>query len=171
MGLRSSLAARGIAVAGLAITAVVGCTGTRTGHTSAPKPLPTSTITSAAELIARAFERECAQFSTTYSVINTDVTGSHTSGALVALMAKYGGGWQHALSAAAQVGSGPGVPTGANIARSMAAYIAHDAIDLSKFRAEIGRDGLDSIRLDSSDKAGRAWNRAFTDLTATQSQC
>ncbi len=162
MELRSSLAARGIAVAVLA-TVVVGCTATKTVHPPVPRPLPTSTITSAAELISRAFEHECAQFSTTYSAMVADANGTHTTDDLITLMAKHGGGWQHAFSAASQAGSGPGVPAGPNIARTLAAEIARDKVDLSKVRADIGRD--------SFGKISQAWNRAFTDLAATQSQC
>lgn len=162
MTLRSSLAAHAIAVV-LAAAIVVGCTTTKTANTSAPKPLPTSTITSAAALITRAVERECAQFSSTSSAINSDVSGLSADSALFPLMSKHGSGWQHALAAAAQVGSGPGVPPGSNIARSVAAYIAHDANDLGRLTAAIGRD--------SAEKVSRAWNRAFTDLAATQSQC
>lgn len=160
---RSSAAARAIAIAVLASAVAAGCTATRTVRTPAPRPLPTSTITSAAALIARAAGRECAQFSTTNDAINGDVSGLSADSVLFPLISEHGSGWQHALAAAAQAGSGPGVPPGANIARSIAAYIAHDASDLGTLRTAIGHDRTRHV--------SRAWDRMFTDLAATQTQC
>lgn len=159
----SSAAARVLLIAVLASTVAAGCTATRTVRTPAPRPLPTSTITSAATLIARAAERECVQFSSTNDAINGDMTGLSADSVLFPLISKHGSSWQHSLAAAARTGNGPGVPPGANIARSIAAYIAHDASDLGRLRAAIGSGRTRNL--------SHVWDRAFTDLAATQTQC
>jgi hypothetical protein len=159
----SSPTVHGVVIAGLAAVLVVGCTASRTIHSSAPKPLPTSTITSAAEFIQLAADHECAQFSSTYSAMLADAQGTQTERALIALTAKDGGDWQHAFAAAAEVGNGPRVPVGTNIARTLAADMARDAVDVSKVRVAVGSAGFDEF--------SHAWNHAFTDLATTQSQC
>ena len=154
---------RTIAVAGLAAAILSSCTATRTLHHSAPKPAPTPTVTSVAELILLATDRECAQFGKTYSAIGATTEGSGTLNALIAVMAKRGGGWQKAISAAAHIADEPGIPTGINPARTLSAELARDAVDIGKLRGDIavGRSG----------KIQHAWNQTFTDLASTQQLC
>ena len=161
---QSSLAVRAIAVAGLAVAIVTGCTATTTVHHSAPEPRPTPTVTSAAVLIYLATTRECARFTTTYSAIRAITLGSNTTiGALTPVMARRGGAWQRAISMAAQIADEPGIPRGNNSARTLAGELARDAVDLRMLRVLIAAGRSGTIE--------HAWNRAFTDLANTQLLC
>ena len=161
---QSSRAVRAIAVGGLAIAIVTGCTTTTTVHHSAPRPVPTPTVTSTAELIYLATARECARFTTTFSAIRATTLGSNTTlGALTPVMARRGGAWQRAISLAAHIADKLRIPVGINSARTLADELARDAVDIGRLRAKIavGRPGT----------IEHAWNRVFTDLANTQLNC
>jgi hypothetical protein len=161
---QSSLAVRAIAVCGLAAAIITGCTTTTTVHISGPKPRPTPTVTSAAELILLATARECARFTTTYGAMRAITLDSNANlDALTAVIAKRGDSWQKAISFAAHVADEPGIPTGNNPARTLAAELARDAVDISNLRGDIA--------LGRSGKIQHAWNQTFTDLASTQQLC
>jgi len=78
-------------------------------------------------------------------------------------MAGRGGTWQKAISLAAHIADELGIPIGNNSARTLAAELARDAVDIGRLRVKIavGRSGT----------IEHAWNRVFTDLANTQLLC